>query len=208
MFGALMAGVFLIGCAVTAIKNGSYNFESKNDAINNNQKYYMDWQGDYRRVDNGHRVLRHVKDFKTGDIVDLDMKTNQILRNYSKEERIKEFAEQDAMKRERERAKEEALKNGLIVYESKEPLPDPRGHTVKHHYVTRRTRDDLLVIHNRYRLVDKKCCFIICCYEGYSSVKEVKQRNRQKCKNEYLQKETGMTEEELLAYAKSIGAIL
>lgn len=41
----------------------------------------MDWQGDTRSVDNDHKVLIHVTDFNTGDMVDLDVKTQEIFRN-------------------------------------------------------------------------------------------------------------------------------
>lgn len=227
MWGLFFIAFFCIGAFIHSCKNDIENTKSKQNAINNNQNYYLDWQGSKRRVDNNHKVLQHVTDYRTGDKVDLDMKTNEVLRNYSQEERTQKSQEEHNWKEENRIAKEKAIKEGRYYYSSKENRRDPSIGVLPWEYFQRRVSDDLLIEVDgkvidyyaksrydkyRYVCVDAKYKFRL--FEcGISAQKNKKylldddKHNRWLCSYLVNEKKVDMTEEQLLKYAKSIGAI-
>jgi len=228
MWGLFVIIIFLIGAFVHSCKNGIEDNRSKQNAKNANQKYYLDWHGKQRRIDNNHRILEHVTDYRTGDKVDLDMKTNEILRNYSQEERLKRQQEELSWAEDNKKEKEKAIKEGRYAYSSKEKRKDPTIGILPWEYFQRRVSDNLLlevdknvidysvprndIRHNRSVYVDAKYKFRL--YEcGIDARKNLKyleaddKYNRWRC--DYLANEgnSGMTKDELFQYAKNIGAI-
>lgn len=160
MFGALWLTVIVISGIMFIIKNNKEDARSKNNAINNNQKYYLDWEGRNRRIDNDHRVVQYVTNPVTRDKIDLDVDSNIILRNYSQEEREQNKKEELRWKEEGVKNKENAIRDGSYYYYVKEKkidlevlssLPpwindvERERRTTTWSYIYRRVSDDLLV---------------------------------------------------------------
>lgn len=228
MWGLFFIVFFCIGAFIHSCKNDIENTKSKQNAINNNQKYYLDWRGSKRRVDNNHKVLQHVTDYRTGDKVDLDMKTNEVLRNYSQEERTQENQEEHKWEEENRKAKEKAIKEGWYSYYAKVRTRPGYSRVVPYEYVDKRVSDDLLVkdekvqndafiitaIGSRERSVCVDCDYKFRLYEhsqrarnNRDVLRDDDKYNKWLCKYLVKQNKTNMTEEQLLAYAKKIGAI-
>ena len=206
MFGlAALIGcvIYLIGCFIVSIKNDNYDAEQRYNAKQNNEWYYMDWKGNYRSTSTGHRILIHTIDLKTGDKVDLDMKTNQILRNYTQEEKERECQKKDFIATQSNLKREEARRNGFAYYLSTDPCIDKI--TGKETYVitTRRVSDNLIVFSTSDYCQDKKTNLYLRVYnKDLEYFEYCKKKNRDMCKKKWLQNQMNMTEEELLDYAK------
>ena len=222
MFGLFMLGILGCGCVGAALKNAYHDGNNKQDSIRNNEPYYMDWQGSYRRVDNDHKVCIHTTSMKANwDKVDVDLKTGQILRNYSQEERNKIANREAEFAKENKERKEKALKEGRMWYSSYEITEHGLllDRYYPYEYVYRRVSDDLLISpksrHNEV-MYDDKHEFILWrneeaytrAYMGFPSLETDIRLNWDKIKGEYWQKLHNMTEHELEAYARKIGAIL
>lgn len=228
MWGLFILAFFCIGAFVHSCKNDIEDAKSKKNAINNNQNYYLDWQGSKRRVDNNHKVLEHVTDYRTGDKVDLDMKTNEVLRNYSQEERQNQHSEEQKWAEDNREAKEKAIREGWYTYYAKTRTSPGDSKILPYEYVDRRVKDDLLVQDKKVpndvfiKTEIGKCERTICVDAKYKfrlyEYSEKARSSRDVLRDDdkynkwlctYLVKEnrTDMTEEQLLTYAKKIGAI-
>ncbi len=211
MFGIIMITALLIGGTIQACRNSISDDRSKQNAIDNNQYYYLDWQGHRRRVDNNHKVLIHVTDFNTGDKVDMDMKTGQILKNYSEIERQKEKAKECEIHKENSINREKAKKEGRLWYSSYEKVRDTRVYYSPWCYVKKRVSDDLLLSDKSTNtiLYDRRFELALDNESLDEETKEkLRRRNVSLCNEEWFCSLENITKEELLKYAKKIGALM
>lgn len=220
MFGLFMLGVIGCGCFYNAMKNASWDGNHKQESIKNNESYYMDWQGSYRRVDNDHKVCLNMTDWSNGDIVDIDLKTNQMLnRRPSRERELIERTKSEYLIKNRE-AKEKAIKEGKMWYSSYEITEKglQRNKIYPFDFVSRRVSDDLLLDQTRTSnnaMYDEKFSFVLWRsekeykkYPSYYSPEKDKEYNWRQIKSNYTQERYNMSEHELEKYARKIGAIL
>ena len=221
MFGAIMLGVITCGCVAQALKEASYDGNHRSKAGSNNQKYYMDFHGSDRRVDNNNKVMKYTIDFKTGDRVDLDLKTGEVLRNYSQEKRNKDKRKELEFNEKNKNEREKAIKEGKYFYSSYEKTEYRMMMTpnTPYEYVKRRCIDNLLLHKDSdYRQVrDAKYGFLL--YRDpkeYNqtyrydplTVEKDKEWNLMHCRCKFIQEEHNMTYEELKAEAERLGAII
>lgn len=243
MWGLIAIIVFVIGYFIFSCRNSAEDSRSKQNAKDANQKYYLDWEGKKRRIDNDHQFLQHVTDYRTGDKVDLDMKTNEVLRNYSQEERVHNQIEAERYRKEGLESKEKSLREGYYTYHVKERHVDEavlasllpwttdverERRTVSWEYVNRRVSDDLLVRDEKVQndafikteigrsernvCIDAQYKFRLYEYSekartSRNVLRDDDKYNRWLCSYLIKENKVDMTEEELFAYAKSIGAI-
>lgn len=116
MIGIVFILIALIGVFVESCKKDSYNAEKRNNAKLQGKPYYMDYNGNDRRVDNNHEVLRNMHDWSNGDRVDIDVKTGEYLNRVPNEKRVRrenwiKKCEEDAKRR-----KKEAIEKGQPFY--------------------------------------------------------------------------------------------
>ena len=211
MFGVLLLTTLVIGGTIHACKNSLYDEESRRQSINNDMYYYLDWQGHRRRVDNNHKVLIHVTDFKSGDKVDMDMKTGEILKNYSEIERRKHKEKESEITKENLKRKEIAKKEGKLWYSSYEKIKDPKVYYSPWRYVKKRVSDDLLLSDKSTDVILYDRTFELALdnelLDEEIKIKLIK-RNRSLCNAEWLHHIENITKEDLFKYAKKIGALM
>lgn len=220
MIGLVILSVAGCVCLGQACKNASWDRHSKDRAKNNNELYYMDWEGNYRRVDNNNKVLRNMTDWNNGDIVDIDIKTNQMLNVRSCREReLIETAKQRCRMRNIKN-KEEAIKEGRLWYSSYEITEHQKmiNSFYPFEYVCRRVSDDLLLNYERTNhgvMYDNKFELLLWRDEeqynnifNYPTLEKDKEYNWGCIKSKLNQEKYNMTEQEIEKYARDIKAIL
>ena len=241
MLGLFVLAALGVGAMVHSCKNEAENTKDRNDAASRGQEYYLDNLGKTRSVKNNHQVLRRT----TGgtkynwDTVDLDMKTGQVLRNYTQEKRDEISAEKRIIHEENKKSKQKAIEEGRYWYSVKEP-PIERysqyGARLNYYTYQHDLNSALRPMENlscyeyhKYRLSDGllledktchsgivrefKCGFIVYDYKAEENGDEKKimehaKLNSSRCRSEFVQSKTKMTDAELFIYAKKIGAYL
>ena len=227
MFGLLWLIILGIGWLVFSYRNAVEDNHSKQKAKNENQKYYLDWQGKKRRIDNNHKVLQHVTDYRTGDKVDLDMDTNEVLRNYSQENREQQSKKEQEWLIEGKKNKEKAIAEQKYFYSMR--VYDPNNNITHSKYIWKRVSDDLEIdtvslddyghmlrnksYGDRYICIDT--VYGLRLYELNPQYRNANKfiiqddkYNRWLCNYLANEKNIGKTENELIQYAKKIDAIL
>lgn len=211
MFGIILLASLVIGGTVHVCKNSLYDDKSKQQSVKENRNYYLDWQGYRRRVDNNHKVLIHVTDFKTGDKVDMDMKTGEVLKNYSKALEIKEKEKENQIRSENIKRKQEAKNRGDLWYTSYEKINDTKVFYSPWAYVKKRVSDDLLLSNNSTGVILYDNRFELALdnelLDEETKLKLAK-RNKVLFDAQWLYQIENITKEELLRYAKKIGALI
>lgn len=224
MFGAIAIIIFICGCAFHGFKNASFDGKSKRDAILNNEMYYMDWQGYQRRVDNEHKVCIHTTGLEYNwDTVDIDLKTGEVLRNYTHEQ-AKSISIQKQKYTERNiKEKEKAIKEEKLwypAYDFSKVLCSTNGGFL-YEIVWRRVSDDIILDKKRTTnkvLYDDKFGLVLwrdektyhkhylnyCC----NTIEKDKEYNWRCIRSKINQERYNMTEQEIEEYARSINAIL
>lgn len=226
MVGLLVFFIISLVCLKEIINNSYYNDKSKREAIDKNKQYYLDWRGNTRRVDNNHKVCMHTTTgYGDWDTVDIDLKTGEVLRNYTQEE-IDEIVERERkFFQEAQKNKEEAIKTGRLYYSSYEPTGRMLqiNKTYPYEYVYRRVTDDLLLDSqktNSNQIYDAKYGFILWRNEKqYKEHPTIYSIENDKRHNQWILSQTNFLEygtckpfivsrQELEEYAKKNGAIL
>lgn len=215
MLGIIMSGIIGCMCIHGFLKETNENSKSKQISIQNNDKYYLDAHGDTRRVDNNHKVITNIKDFENNDWIDKDLKTGEILnrRPTAEKERLQKWAIE--AKEKNIKAKQEAIEKGEYYYSSWEITEHSKYRTIPYEYVERRTSDDLLVKVEGYDnqiIKDKKTDLMLVNnsipFGNYDPIKSLKSHNHYVCTQGSYKKNNNLSEEEMIAYAKKIGALL
>lgn len=126
MFGILFFGILGIGAFVYSCKNDADNARRRENSRQNGQDYYMDNIGKDRRVDNNHQVVRVFKNCNGSDRADdvlMDLKTGQVLHNYSEDKRRIEREEINKAINENISRREKARKKGEYAYRAYDEHP-------------------------------------------------------------------------------------
>lgn len=224
MFGILTLLVFICGCTFHACKNASWDEKNKRNAIANNESYYIDWQGNRRRVDNDHKVCIHTTGLEYNwEKVDIDLKTGEVLKNYTQEQNVSIEAQKQKHIRRNIKEKETAIKEGRLWYSaydfSKILFSTNNGYLYE--TVWRRVSDDIILDKKRTthkRLYEEKFGLILwrdkkeyqkyylgsCC----PSIEKDKEYNWRCIKSKINQEQYNMTEQEIERYAREVKAIL
>lgn len=237
MWGLFVLAAVGIGAMIHSCKNDIENTDCRNEAKNSGQKYYMDNLGKTRSVNNNHQVLRHTTagHKHNWDTVDLDIKTGQILHNYTQEKRDEISAEKRKIQEENKKSKQKALEEGRYWYSVKEPPIEGYSRGIKYYNHQNSLKslhglEDLSCYeYHNYRfsdglLLEDKVChygvvqefkggFIVYDYEAEANgdvekLKEHAKSNSYMCRSDIHQFLKKMTEAELIAHAKKVGAYL
>lgn len=215
MFGMVSLSLLVVGGLYGAFQQAYRNGNSRNKAMYDNEKYYIDFHGACRRTDSNHKILTNITDFENNDIVDIDLKTGEKLnrRPTIEKERLQKY-KQDA-EIETKNNKTEALEKGKYWYFSYEYVKDgEKLYYNPYECFCRRVSDDLLLDFDRSRntIKDAKTGLILLICENdflrEQKVEKAKQYNIDLCSSEYFQKKSEMSKNEMLTYAKKIGAYL
>lgn len=237
MWGLFILGAIGIGAMIHSLKNDTENASSRNNATNSGQKYYTDNYGKVRSVDTNHQVMRYTTagHKHNWDTVDKDMKTGQILRNYTQEKRDEISNEKRKIHEENLRSKKKAIEEGRYWYSVKEPpIEGYRGGSIAYYSYQRdimenrlenlfnyeyhkyRISDDLLLDDDSthyQRIKEFKCQFVV--YdpdvEKDGNLKKLNQHieyNNYNCESSFSQNRCKMTEQEMREYAKKVGAYM
>ena len=215
MFGLFVWVIIGVVWYVGLLKNARSDGQSIRNSKLNNDPYYTDWKGDVRRVDNNHKVLRYTTSSKCNyDRVDIDLKTGEVLRNYSQEEREKIAAKEHKYYLDAQKDKEKAMEQGIPWYSSYESTENAKNMHSAHpyEYVHRRISDNLLVEANMEVMRDTKYNFILwrneVCYKRYPEIYSLEKDKEWNLKRiDYLVKYKNINKQELEEYAKKIKAL-
>lgn len=221
MLGIFMLGVIGVGCLYQSCKNASEDGRNRQGAINRKDPYYIDWEGNCRRVDNGHKVCRYTTSMNANwDTVDVDLKTGEILRNHSQERRNEIKVREERFKRENMERKNKAIEEGKLWYNSYEANKEKmaRGAYYSYSFVPRRVSDNLLLDERRtsnVQMNENKFGLLLWRdenqykkYPTINSIEKDKEYNWRCINSKYKQEDYNMTAKEIEEYARKVGAIL
>lgn len=135
MFGVLHLLVTSTASQYVSYRNANYKKDAKARAIANGQKVYYDFQGKARSVKTDNLVFTNHLDEATGDTVEMDSVTMEILHRYPNPINERKKRHEEATRK----SKEDAIRNGFNVYY--ETVFDPRNNSGK--TIKRRVSDDL-----------------------------------------------------------------
>ena len=123
MWGLLFFAVLGIGGFIYSCKNDAEDTRDRQKRREEGEAYYFDHIGRQRRVDNNHQVMRAVQRNGTyRDDVMMDMKTGQVLHNYSNDKRQERMKWEQEQQRESNKRREAARAAGKYSYRTcKEP---------------------------------------------------------------------------------------
>lgn len=144
MWGLVFLGVMGVGAFIESCRKDSYNAERRNNSRQHGNTYYMDYNGNTRRVDNNHEVLRNMTDWSNGDRVDIDVKTGEYINRVQNSDRARR---ENWIKKCEERNKinkKEAIEKGKSFYWATVQVDDAMKYS-KHpgESVYHRVSDDL-----------------------------------------------------------------
>lgn len=238
MWGLFVLAAMGIGAMVVSCKNDAENLNCRNEAKDNERKYYVDNLGKWRSVDNNHQVaIRSCGGRKHNwDEVDVDMKTGTVLRNHTQEKRNEITNKKNEIRLKNEEAKQVAIKDGKYFYIANEPpIERYEGSSIEYYYYQkelggltpienlsyyedhkRRVEDDLLLEKDTvfWRPIREfKTRLIVCDIEAekkndIEKINQHREWNRRQCRCSFIQKDCNMTEYELIEHAKKIGAYM
>lgn len=232
MFGVLFFLIIIIGCFANSCKTDYESNKRREQSRQNGSDTYFDYNGKCRLVSNNHQIDRTIR-VVNGELdhVLIDTKTEQILHNYSEDERNAEKQKVIELRNKNEEAKNKARTKGEYKYVevSKTPISsgfyedfsDIQFGYCKNIYRKRRVSDDLLLS----KTCDYRCWVDARCNFGLWSQNAEKQNDierlrelaasnwkkilRWESNREYWKEKSPYpTKEEAEAYAKKIGAYL
>ena len=147
MFGLVVIIVFIIGAYIESCKKDAYNGERRRNARQQGQQYYMDYNGNNRRVDNNHEVLLYMTDWSNGDRVDIDVKTGEYINRIPNEEKVRRENWIKKCKDNARKCKMEAIEKGQPFYSAIVQVDNARKYsTCPGEIVYLRVSDDLPLI--------------------------------------------------------------
>ena len=130
MWGLMFLGVMGAGAFVESCRKGSYNAERRNNSRNQGKQYYMDYNGNTRRVDNDHEVLQYMTDWSNGDRVDIDVKTGEYINRVPNSDRVRKENWIKECEEKAKKSKKEAIEKGETFYVSTVQVDDASKHSM------------------------------------------------------------------------------